>query len=155
MNSNVEQSQEPQVLDTKNDLDSMKFKKTSQLNLDNNLAGLLCYVPFAGINVIASILWLITENKLNSFLRFHALQSLVLSAAYFILGAVVWTSTLALAMIPFLRAFNVITNLLWFGICLLYLGTNVYMMISVYKHRAVHLPYAGSVAEQLLDKQTA
>ena len=154
MNDYTKQTQEPEILDTKNDLDSMKFKKTSGLNLDNNVAGLLCYIPIAGVNVIASIVWLITENKLNSFLRFHALQSLVLSGAYFILGAIVWTSTVSLALIPFLRGFTIITNLAWFCICMLYLGTNIYMMISAYKHKAVHLPYAGTMAEQLLDRQT-
>ena len=58
-------------------------QKTQVLGLSYNTAGLLCYVPYCCclIDVIASVLWLATEPKENRFVRFHALQGLLLFAA--------------------------------------------------------------------------
>src|SRR6185369_15375644 len=58
-------------------------QKTQVLGLDNNIAGLLCYLPVCGINLISSILWLVTEKE-NRFLRFHAMQSLFLIVMTFV-----------------------------------------------------------------------
>jgi uncharacterized membrane protein len=55
--------------------------KTQALGLDYNIAALLCYLPVCGINLIASIVFLVSEPKPNKILRFHAVQSLLLMAS--------------------------------------------------------------------------
>jgi uncharacterized membrane protein len=54
--------------------------KTKTLGLSYNIAALLCYIPacLCCINLFAGILWLVTEPKENRFVRFHALQGLLL-----------------------------------------------------------------------------
>jgi uncharacterized membrane protein len=60
--------------------------KTKVLNLDQNVAGLLCYIPTCCclINLIPCILWLATEPKENRLLRFHSLQGLFLAGIWII-----------------------------------------------------------------------
>lgn len=51
------------------------------LGLDANVGSLLCYLPVCGISLIYSIIVLVTD-KTNKQVRFHAFQSLLLTAAY-------------------------------------------------------------------------
>jgi len=54
--------------------------------LSNNVAGLLCYLPVGGIGLIISIVFLLIEPYKNTrFVRFHALQSIFLHVAAFVL----------------------------------------------------------------------
>src|SRR5205085_1349071 len=63
-----------------------------------NIAALLCYLPtcLCCVNLVPCVLWLATEPKENRFLRFHALQGLILFGLYVVvyiilrlLGAVI------------------------------------------------------------------
>jgi uncharacterized membrane protein len=65
------------------------------LGLDANVGAMLCYLPICGINLIYSIIVLVTDKE-NKSVRFHAFQSLLLLglcfvgiAAIAIVGAVV------------------------------------------------------------------
>jgi uncharacterized membrane protein len=60
--------------------------KTQVLGLDYNVAGMLCYLPpcLCCIDLIASIFWMATEPKESRFLRFHAMQGLMLFGVNFI-----------------------------------------------------------------------
>jgi uncharacterized membrane protein len=62
--------------------------KTKTLGLDYNIAAMLCYLPtcLCCINLIFSIIWLGTEPKENRFVRFHAMQGLMLFAISLVLG---------------------------------------------------------------------
>jgi uncharacterized membrane protein len=53
-------------------------------------AALFCYFPLCccWLNVIASVLWLATEPNENRFVRFHALQGLLLAAVFFVVALV-------------------------------------------------------------------
>lgn len=84
----------------KTDSTSPVVAKTQLLNLDANVGGLLCYVPLFGINVVFSLIWFLTEPKTNQFLRFHALQSLIASAAVFCLFIAVSITTVVLGIVP-------------------------------------------------------
>ena len=59
--------------------------KTKVLSFSYRSAALLCYFPLCccWLNVIASVLWLATEPNENRFVRFHALQGLLLAAVSF------------------------------------------------------------------------
>jgi uncharacterized membrane protein len=64
--------------------------KTKVLSLDNNIGGLLCYIPVCCVSLIFSILFLVTEPKENKFLRFHALQSLLLTGVSVVVYGILW-----------------------------------------------------------------
>src|SRR4030095_3091525 len=74
--------------------------KTKVMNLDYNVAGMLCYLPLCRIHLIFSIVWLASEPKENRLLRFHALQSLLLFAAFFVVSIIFWILTVAMAVTP-------------------------------------------------------
>ncbi len=92
-----------------------------------NLAALLCYIPF--IALIAAIVFLIIEKE-NKFVRFHALQSIFLSAVLFILS-----------IIPFV-------NLLMVVILPLSLILYIILMIKSYQGEKMKLPGVGDLAEK-------
>jgi uncharacterized membrane protein len=60
----------------------MQNGKTA-LGLDNNVGAMLCYLPICAISLIYSIIVLVTEKN-NKNVRFHAFQSLLLTAIYFV-----------------------------------------------------------------------
>ena len=66
--------------------------KTQTLGLDYNVAGMLCYLPpcLCCVDVIASVLWLATEPKESRFVRFHAIQGLLLFGVNFIIWIIFW-----------------------------------------------------------------
>ncbi|HKV38913.1 MAG TPA: DUF4870 domain-containing protein, partial [Blastocatellia bacterium] len=72
--------------------------KTKVLGLEYNIAGLLCYLPVCCINLISSILFLVTEPKENKLLRFHAIQSLGLTAVAVILGIAYYVVVIVLTV---------------------------------------------------------
>src|SRR5579883_1419318 len=86
---------------------------TQFLAIDMNNAGLICYVPACGINVLAPIAFLVTEPKSNHFLRFHAIQSLLLSSVYVLFGMVIALINSLLSAVPFLQLLTIVPNLLW------------------------------------------
>lgn len=65
-----------------------KPSKTQFLSIDFSLAGALCYVPFFAVNLIASVIFLVTEPKGSIFVRFHAMQSLLLTAMGTVLAVI-------------------------------------------------------------------
>ncbi|HVG19419.1 MAG TPA: DUF4870 domain-containing protein [Blastocatellia bacterium] len=64
--------------------------KTKTLGLEYNVAAMLCYLPscLCCINLIFAIIWLATEPKDNRFLRFHAMQGLMLFAIALVIGII-------------------------------------------------------------------
>lgn len=103
--------------------------KTST-GLEQNMAGLLCYVFWW----VTGVIFLIVEKD-NKFVRFHAWQSIVtfgaLSVALFILN-----------FIPVIGTF--ISILLWLASIILW----VILMIKAYQGQMYKLPVAGDIAEK-------
>jgi uncharacterized membrane protein len=56
-----------------------------------NTAALLCYLPtcLCCANLIFSIIWMATEPKENRFVRFHALQGLLLFGVNFVIQVII------------------------------------------------------------------
>jgi len=103
--------------------------KTS-MELDENVAGLLCYV----LGWISGLVFFLIEKK-NKFVRFHALQSIivfgVLSLASIIIG---WIPVIGL----------VINSLIWVLAIVLW----ILLMIKAYQGEKFKLPWAGELAEK-------
>jgi uncharacterized membrane protein len=128
----------------------MPSDRTKELNLKHNIAALLCYV--AGLNLLIGPLWLRTENRGNLFLRFHALQGLVLTGVYLGLGLVLWLIGL-IGLIPFLGFIAGITHTLWWLATVIYLGANIFMMIAAMNEYQTRLPFVGDIADQFLSQE--
>src|SRR2546423_14232566 len=64
--------------------------KTKTLGFKYNVAALLCYLPtcLCCLNVIFGIIWLATEPKENRFVRFHAMQGLLLFGVNFVVSII-------------------------------------------------------------------
>ena len=58
---------------------------TTKSGMQPNIAGMLCYTPILLIGLIASLFFVFTEKE-NKFVRFHAIQSLCVTAV----GLVLW-----------------------------------------------------------------
>jgi len=113
---------------------SPKAKTAS--GLDENVAGALAYLlgPFTGV------FFLLTEKE-NSFVRFHAMQSVVTFVALFALYLVLMvTVVLAILILP-LALFELV---LW-----------VFLMFKAFSGERFKLPWVGDFAEQQLKKMSS
>ena len=105
---------------------------TGTSGLDEKVAGLLCYMPF-GIGFIVSIIFYFIDKR--NFVRFHALQSIILSLVLFVVYIV-------LAIIPFLGW--IVMGLVGLGAFILW----IVLMLKAYQGEKWKLPYIGNLAEQ-------
>lgn len=113
--------------------------------MGNNVAGLLCYIPF-GFGLILGIVFLVIEpyNK-TRFVRFHAFQSIFLHVAAF----AIWIGMFILSMILgfITRGLSVflmgpLMLIIWLGI----LVVMVVLMIKAYGNQEFKLPFIGDLA---------
>ena len=103
--------------------------KTST-ELDENVAGLLCYV----LGWISGLVFFLIEKK-NKFVRFHALQSIIVFG-------VLTLASIVLGWIPFIgwvisSLISVLAIVLW-----------ILLMVKAYQGEKYKLPWAGNLAEK-------
>jgi len=111
--------------------EKQKAEAVSTLDLEPNIAGLLCYVA----GWISGIIFLLLEQK-NKFVRFHATQSII------VFGILHLASTV-LNHIPFIGwFFGVIIGI--FGFILW-----IVLMVKAYHNQLYKVPLAGDWAERL------
>lgn len=103
--------------------------KTS-MNLEENVAGLLCYV----LGWVTGIVFLILEKE-NRFVRFHAFQSLL---TFLPLSVVAWI----ISQIPIVGW--VLASLIWILVLILWLV----LMFKAYQGERYKLPIVGDMAEK-------
>ena len=105
------------------------MEKTST-GLEANVAGLLCYV----LGWISGLVFILIEKE-NKFVRFHAMQSIivfgVLSVASIVLG---WIPVLNLVIVPLISVLGLV---LW-----------IVLMVKAYQGEKYKLPWAGALAEK-------
>ncbi|MEW6732208.1 MAG: DUF4870 domain-containing protein [Acidobacteriota bacterium] len=123
--------------------------KTQVLGLDYNIAALLCYLPFG---FIAAIIFLSTEPTDNRFVRFHAIQSLLVTAAWtglFILLSILST---VFANIPFVGwVFTLILIPIYLIAGIAPLVLMVVLAIKAYHKEMWQVPFIGPYAQRLAD----
>jgi uncharacterized membrane protein len=110
--------------------------KKTETGLEENVAGLLCYL----VGWITGIIFLILEKK-NQTIRFHAWQSTIVFGAYTILSIV-------FGFIPFV---GVILNAILGAVAVILW---VILMFKAYKGERYKLPVAGEIAEKQVKKET-
>ena len=103
--------------------------KTS-MGLDPNLAGLLCYV----LGWVTGLVFFILEKE-NQFVRFHAMQSIIVFGAFTVV-------IIVFSFIPILGwiitwLVGVLSFILW-----------LLLMIKAYQGQRYKLPCAGNIAEK-------
>ena len=103
--------------------------KTST-ELDENVAGLLCYV----LGWISGLVFFLIEKE-NKFVRFHALQSIIVFG-------VLTLASIVIGWIPFIGW--VINSI----ICVLAIVLWILLMVKAYQGEKFKLPWAGDLAEK-------
>jgi len=104
----------------------------TSIGMQANVAGLLCYAPYIGL-IMAIVLFVI--EKQNKFVRFHALQSIVLCVALILLSMI-------LAFIPLIG---------WVIMPVVVIGSIILcivLMIKAYQGEMFKLPVVGDIAEK-------
>jgi uncharacterized membrane protein len=98
--------------------------------MEENVAGLLCYV----LGWISGLIFFLIEKK-NKFVRFHALQSIIVFGVLFVAGFVI-------GWIPIIGWI-----IKWF-ICVLAFILWIVLMVKAYQGEKYKLPWAGNLAEK-------
>jgi uncharacterized membrane protein len=117
------------------------------LGLDTNVGALLCYLPVCLISVIYSIIVLVTDKD-NRFMRFHAFQSLLLSALYIVLIIGLQIVSAVLVGVTNSGALAGLMGLVMLVLVVAFLGAMVYGMIKGYQGQQFKFPVVGDMAEK-------
>lgn len=129
----------------------------SALGMDGNLAAALGYP----IGIIA-IICLIMEKE-NRFVKFHALQSLLLHVAFIVVAIAVWIIGIVLLIAG--MAASAATNsgaagglvgmlfgLIWLVVIVAYVGGLIFAAVKAYGGNYFKLPVIGNMAEKFANK---
>ena len=106
----------------------------SSTGLQSNIAGMLCYL--AGF--ITGIIFIIIEKE-DEFVRFHAMQSTILSGALFLFSLVIGWIPIIGWIISILLA--PVTLILW-----------IVLMVKAYKNELFELPVIGEIARNQINE---
>lgn len=104
-------------------------KGKTALGIEANLEGLLCYV----LGWITGLIFLLVEKD-NQFVRFHAVQSIIVFGAYTVLAFII-------GFIPGIWVFSWILGALAFILWIV-------LMIKAYQGQKFKLPISGDIAER-------
>ena len=117
----------------------------TNLGLEPNIAGLLCYVPCC-IGFVFSIVAAIVEKQ-SRLVRFHAFQSLLLHA----LWIVVWIGIVGIQIVLGVVGLGAVATLVQLGSWVIGLGffaVLVVLMIKANSGEEFELPVMGGLARQ-------
>ncbi|RDY72696.1 DUF4870 domain-containing protein [Halobacillus trueperi] len=109
-------------------------EKKSSTGLEGNVGGLLAYL----LGFISGIVFLLIEKE-NEFIRFHAMQSVILFGFFFVFGFVVNFIPIIGLFVSLLMA--PVSLVLW-----------ILLMVKAYQGERYHLPVTGKMAEEQIQK---
>ena len=101
--------------------------------LEPNVAGLLCYL----VGWITGLIFFLIEEK-DEFVRFHAMQSIIVFGAITVLSIVFGI----LFLVPFVGW--ILGTILWIASIVLW----IILMVKAYQGERFKLPIAGDLAEK-------
>ncbi|MGI8787516.1 MAG: DUF4870 domain-containing protein [Pyrinomonadaceae bacterium] len=127
-------------------MQNMSGGKTA-LGLDTNVGAMLCYLPVCGISLIYSIIVLVTD-KTNKMVRFHAFQSLLLTAAYVVGIIAVAIVGGGLTMATGSSILGSLVFLLYMAVIVVFLGLMIFGCIKAYQGGSFKLPVVGDMADK-------
>ena len=132
------------------------FMTKTSLGLEENVEGALCYL----LGAITGILFLVLEKE-SDFVKFHAMQSTVISIilivvwiVFIILGTILGmiVSIIAIFFPPVVVIFGLISILVYLLIFLGGLVLWILGMYKAYKGERYKFPIFGDITEDLLKK---
>lgn len=109
----------------------------TQTGLQPNVAGLLCYI----LGWVTGLVFYFIEK--DRFIRFHAVQSIIVFGAFQIVQLVVIRLMFAISWRLWGIA-GLLNTLLWVA----ELGLAILLMVKAYNGEKFKLPYAGDLAEK-------
>ena len=122
-------------------METKDLGKTST-GMQANVAALVSYV----LGWISGLVFFIIEKD-NKFVRFHALQSIIVFGALSVLGfavSIVFQIFMILHLYFLFQFVALITKLLWLAALILW----IILMIKAYQGERFKLPIAGDIAEK-------
>ncbi len=117
------------------------------LGLDTNVGALLCYLPVCLISLVYSIIVLVTEKD-NKFMRFHAFQSLIISAIYIVVMVVLQVVGTGIAIATNSSILGLLFSLVTLVVVVAFLAAMIYGCIKGYQGQKFKLPIVGDMAEK-------
>jgi uncharacterized membrane protein len=117
----------------------------TNLGLEPNIAGLLCYVPCC-VGLVFSVVAAIVEKQ-SRFVRFHAFQSLLLHAVAIVLGIGINVLQVVLGVAG-LGAVGLLLSLVGMVVGVAFLGLTIFLMIKANAGEELELPVVGPMARQ-------
>lgn len=119
----------------------------SALGLDANLVAMLCYVAniCCYLGLILSIITVVTD-KANKLARFHAFQSILLSAAGLVLGVLLGILN-GVAAAAHSGMLSMLIGLIGFVIGIGFLIAIIFTAIKAYQGQIFKLPVIGDLAD--------
>lgn len=127
-------------------MQNMSGGKTA-LGLDTNVGALLCYLPVCLISLVYSIIVLVTEKD-NRLMRFHAFQSLIISAIYIVVIIAVQIVGTGLALATNSGAIGALFSLVTLVVVVAFLGAMIFGCIKGYQGQKFKFPVVGDMAEK-------
>jgi uncharacterized membrane protein len=129
----------------------------SALGLDGNLAAALGYP----IGIIA-IICLIMEKE-NRFVKFHALQSILLHVGFIVVAIAVWIIGIVLLIAGAAASaasgsgaaggiVGMLFGLIWLVVIVAYVGGLIFAAVKSYGGAYFKLPVIGNIAEKFANK---
>jgi uncharacterized membrane protein len=106
--------------------------------LDENIAGLLCYL----LGIVTGIVFYILESE-NKFIKFHALQSIIVFGNLLIISGVVVP---IIFTIPLLG--SIVGSILSLVVSIAALVLWIVLMFKAYQGEKYKVPIAGDLAEK-------
>ena len=117
----------------------------TNLGLEPNVAGLLCYVPCC-VGLVFSVVAAIVEKQ-SRFVRFHAFQSLLVHAVAIVLGIGINVLQVVLGVAG-LGAVGLLLSLVGMVVGVAFLGLTILLMIKANGGEEFELPVVGPMARQ-------
>src|SRR5437660_11182411 len=125
----------------------------SALGLDGNVAAALCYP----IGIIA-IICLIMEKE-NRFVKFHALQSILLHVAFIVVAIAVWIIGIIIMIAGVAAAAatdsgalgglaGMLFGLIWLVVIVAYIGGLIFAAVKAYQGNQFMLPIIGGIGQE-------
>jgi len=117
----------------------------TNLGLEPNVAGLLCYVPCC-IGLVFSVVAAIVEKQ-SRFVRFHAFQSLLVHAVAIVVGIGINVLQVVLGVAG-LGAVGLLLSLVGMVVGVAFLGLTIFLMVKANAGEELELPVVGPMARQ-------
>ena len=117
------------------------------LGLDTNVGALLCYLPICLISLIYSIIVLVTEKD-NKLMRFHAFQSLIISAIYIVIMVILQVVGTGLVLATNSSILGLLVSLVTLVAVIAFLAAMILGCIKGYQGQKFKFPVVGDMAEK-------